>query len=213
MALLSKKAARTVLYRILAMYPDATTELNYDTPFHLLCAVIMSAQTTDKQVNKLTPEFFEHYPDALALSQASIEEIELYISSIGLYHAKARNLKKTATILVEQFNGQVPDRKADLLQLAGVGIKTANVVLAEIYHIPAIAVDTHVARIAKKFKIVAANATPEQVEQRLESILPQEDWVRAHHAMIMFGRYTMTARAQNQDPYSYLPPLKKEDLS
>lgn len=204
MVLLSKKAAREVLYRILELYPDAHTELEYDTPFHLLCAVIMSAQTTDKQVNKLTPEFFEHYPDSATLSQAPIEEIELYISSIGLYHAKARNLKGMAQILTEKFDGEIPNDKEQLLTLPGVGIKTANVVLAEIYHVPAIAVDTHVSRIAKRLKIVGEKATPEQVEAKLESILPQDDWVRAHHALIMFGRYTMPARAKNQNPYDYL---------
>ena len=210
MTLLSKKKAREVLYRLLELYPNATTELNYDSPFHLLCAVIMSAQTTDKQVNKITPQFFADFKEPIDLAQATIPEIEADIHSIGLYHNKARNLQLMAQQLVGNFHSQVPKNKADLLTLAGVGQKTANVVLAELYQIPAIAVDTHVSRIAKKFKIVPADATPLQVEQRLEELLPKKDWIRTHHAMIMFGRYQMTARSKNQDPYSYLPPVKDD---
>lgn len=205
MSLLSKKDALDVLYQVLELYPDATSELDYDTPFHLLCAVLMSAQTTDKQVNKITPALFAAYPTAFDLAKATPKEVEGYISSIGLFHTKAKNLVEMAKIIAEKHNGEVPNDQNALLELPGVGQKTANVVRAEIYHVPAIAVDTHVSRIAKKFKIVKQDATPDQVEQKLEQILPKEDWIRMHHAMIMFGRYTMTARAKNQDPYSYLP--------
>lgn len=202
--LLSKKAAREVLYKILDLYPNSTTELNYDTPFHLLTSVIMSAQTTDKQVNKVSPAFNQRFKEPIDLATASIPEIEEYISSIGLYHNKARNLQAMAQMLVSDFHSQIPKDKKLLMKLPGVGPKTANVVLAQIYNIPAIAVDTHVERISKAFKIVDPNATPLEVEQKLESLLPKKDWIRTHHALIMFGRYQMTSRSKNQDPYSYL---------
>lgn len=205
MAILSKKAARDVLEQILELYPNAKTELNYDTPFHLLTSVIMSAQTTDKQVNKISPKFNQHFKEPMDLALATIPEIEKYISSIGLYHNKAKNLQGMAQMLVADFHGQIPSNKDELLKLPGVGIKTANVVLAELYQIPAIAVDTHVERIAKAFNIVEPSATPAQVEQRLEAVLPKDEWIAAHHALIFFGRYQMTARSKNQDPYSYLP--------
>lgn len=203
--LLSKQAALSVLNRILELYPNAKGELHWDNVFHLLCAVMMSAQTTDKMVNRVTPELFAAYPDAKAMSQASLSDIEKYISSIGLYHSKAKHLKETAKILVDKYNGKVPKDKKELMTLPGVGEKTANVVLAEAYGIPAIAVDTHVSRISKKFHIAPENATPHEVEKILESILPKDEWIKMHHAMILFGRYTMTARAKNSDPYSYLP--------
>ena len=194
--LLSDEEARLVLKRILSLYPDAKGELHWDTKFHLLCAVLMSAQTTDKMVNKTTPKFFNDYPDSVSLAQANIRDIEAHIRTIGLYRTKAKHLKETAQIITDKFNGEIPQEK------------TANVVLAEGFKIPAIAVDTHVSRISKRFKIVGEKATPHEVEQRLEELLPKEEWIRTHHAMILFGRYTIPARTKDQDPYSFLPPLK-----
>ena len=120
-----------------------------------------------------------------------------------MYRSKAKHLKATAQILVEKYNSEIPEDKKTLMTLPGVGEKTANVVLAEGYGVPAIAVDTHVSRISKVFHIVDQKATPHEVEQRLESILPKNEWIKTHHAMILFGRYTMPARAKG-DPYSYL---------
>ena len=205
--LLSDEEARLVLKRILALYPDAKGELHWDTKFHLLCAVLMSAQTTDKMVNKATPKFSD-YPDSASLAQADIKDIEDHIRTIGLYHTKAKHLKETAQIITEKFNGKIPKDKKVLMTLPGVGEKTANVVLAEGFKVPAIAVDTHVSRISRRFKIVDEKATPHEVEKRLEELLPEDEWIRTHHAMILFGRYTMPARTKNQDPYSFLPPLK-----
>lgn len=206
--LLSDEEARLVLKRILSLYPDAKGELHWDTKFHLLCAVLMNAQTTDKMVNKTTPKFFNDYPDSASLAQANIRDIEAHIRTIGLYRTKAKHLKETAQIITDKFNGEIPQDKRTLMTLPGVGEKTANVVLAEGFKIPAIAVDTHVSRISKRFKIVGEKATPHEVEQRLEELLPKEEWIRTHHAMILFGRYTMPARTKDQDPYSFLPPLK-----
>ena len=202
--LLSDDEARDVLNRIDNLYPDARGELHWDTKFHLLCAVLMSAQTTDKMVNRVMPKFIEDFPTPESLATASIEEIETDIKQIGLYHSKAKHLKETAQILVDKFNSEIPNDKKLLMTLPGVGEKTANVVLAEGFGRPAIAVDTHVSRISKKFKIVDEKATPHEVEQRLEELLPKEKWIHTHHAMILFGRYTMPSRAKG-DPYSYLP--------
>lgn len=205
--LLSDDEARSVLNRILALYPDAKSELKWDSKFHLLCAVMLSAQTTDKMVNRVMPSFSQKFPSPESLATAPIEEIEQEIKTIGLYHSKAKHLKATAQILVEKYDSKIPKGKKILMTLPGVGEKTANVVLAEGYGVPAIAVDTHVSRISKKFRIVDQKATPHEVEKRLEAILPREKWVKTHHAMILFGRYTMPARAQG-DPYSYLNSQK-----
>lgn len=201
--LLSTAEARKVLRAINAMYPDAKSELIWDNKFHLLCAVLMSAQTTDKMVNRIMPKFIVDYPDPSSLAQASITDIEHHISKIGLYHSKAKHLKETAQILVDKFGGQIPEDKKTLVTLPGVGEKTANVVLADGFGVPAIAVDTHVSRISKRFHIVPQNAKPLEIEKRLEEILPKSEWIHTHHAMILFGRYSMTAR-DKEDPYSYL---------
>lgn len=201
--LLSTEEARKVLRTINQMYPDAKSELVWDTKFHLLCAVLMSAQTTDKMVNRVMPKFIADYPEPQNLAQAAIPEIEQHIAQIGLYHSKAKHLKEMAEILVEKYDGQIPQDKKLLVKLPGVGEKTANVVLADGYGIPAIAVDTHVARISKRFHIVAQNAKPLEIEKRLEEILPKDEWIHTHHAMILFGRYSMTAR-DKEDPYTYL---------
>lgn len=201
--ILSTEEARKVLRTINQMYPDAKSELVWDTKFHLLCAVLMSAQTTDKMVNRVMPKFIADYPEPQNLAQAAIPEIEQHIAQIGLYHSKAKHLKEMAEILVEKYDGQIPQDKKLLVKLPGVGEKTANVVLADGYGIPAIAVDTHVARISKRFHIVAQNAKPLEIEKRLEEILPKDEWIHTHHAMILFGRYSMTAR-DKEDPYTYL---------
>ena len=203
--LLSDKEALDVLNRINQLYAGAQSELMWDTVFHLLCAVMMSAQTTDKMVNRVMPKFMEDFPTPRELANASIKQIEDDIAIIGLYHSKAKHLKETAKILDDKYQGEVPKDKRLLMALPGVGEKTANVVLAEGFGIPAIAVDTHVSRISKKFRIVPEKATPHEIEKRLEALLPKDEWIHTHHAMIHFGRYTMTARAKG-DPYSYLPP-------
>lgn len=201
--LLGKKEARKVLRAINEMYPDAQSELLWDNKFHLLCAVLMSAQTTDKMVNRIMPKFMRDYPEPKDLALAPIKEIEEHISKIGLYHSKAKHLKATAEILVDKYEGKIPEDKKILVTLPGVGEKTANVVLADGYGVPAIAVDTHVSRISKRFHIVPQNAKPLEIEKRLEEILPKEEWIHTHHAMILFGRYSMTARDKD-DPYNYL---------
>lgn len=202
--LLSDEDALVVLNKIMAIFPEAKGELKWDSVFHLLCAVMMSAQTTDKMVNKVTPVFNKKFPDSRSLKNASLSEIEATIKIIGLYRTKAKHLKETATILTDKFNGEVPRDKKTLITLPGVGEKTANVVLAEAFKVPAIAVDTHVSRISKLFKIVPKKATPHQIEKRLEEIIPQDQWIHAHHALIAFGRYKLPARKKDIDPYQLL---------
>lgn len=158
--LLSDEEALDVLNRIDQLYPNAKGELNWDNHFHLLCAVLMSAQTTDKMVNRVMPKFMQDFPTAESLANTSIEQIEADIRQIGLYHSKAKHLKESAQILVEKYGGDIPKSKKELMGLPGVGEKTANVVLAEGFGVPAIAVDTHVSRISKKFHIVNQTATP-----------------------------------------------------
>ncbi|MCH3904385.1 MAG: endonuclease III [Lactobacillus sp.] len=201
---LSTQDAYQVLRRIDQMYPDASSELHWDNNFHLLCAVLMSAQTTDKMVNRIMPKFMADFPDAKTLGQADISAIETDIRTIGLFRMKAKHLKAMAQMLQDKYDGEVPANKQQLMELPGVGVKTANVVLAEGFGIPAIAVDTHVARIAKAFEIVPQSATPVEIEHRLEEILPEDEWIHTHHAMIYFGRYQWPARAKDKNPYHFL---------
>ena len=162
------------------LFPNPECALHFSNPFQCLCAVMLSAQTTDASVNKATPALFAAYPDALALSQANIEEVEDYIRSIGLYHAKAKNLVGIAKALVERHGGEVPSSKEALRQLPGVGVKTANVVGALCFGIPAIAVDTHVARVSKRLGYGKESDTPEEIEKKLERRFPKEIHIKLH---------------------------------
>lgn len=195
--MLSKKKYLEVLTIIEEMFPQAHGELNWETPFQLLVATILSAQATDKGVNKATPALFAEFPDAQAMAQADLVTIENLIRTIGLYKTKAKNILRTAQLLTTEFKDDLPDLPRDkkLLQtLPGVGRKTANVVLAEAYGIPGIAVDTHVERVSKRLDIVAQKATVLEVEEKLMKMIPEEKWIQAHHHLIFFGRYHCTAK-------------------
>jgi endonuclease-3 len=181
------------------LYPDAKAELSHKNAFELLIAVILSAQTTDVGVNKVTPQLFKAYPTPEAMMEAEVEEIMDKIKTIGLYRNKAKFLKKCAEDLVVRFNGEVPRTHKELESLAGVGRKTANVVMSVAFDEPAIAVDTHVERISKRFNICSPKATVKQVEETLMEKLPRELWSIAHHRMIFFGRYQCPARAHDHD--------------
>lgn len=179
------------------MYPDAHCELNYGTIYQLLVAVMLSAQTTDVSVNKITPELFERFPTPDLMAKASIEDIENITRSLGLYKNKSRNLKEMSKVLIEDFNGQVPSDKEKLLSLPGVGIKTASVVLIEGYKIPAFPVDTHVERISKRLGIAKKSDNAVDVMNKLMKKYPKELWGKLHHQMIFFGRYTCKAQKPN----------------
>lgn len=170
------------------LFPEPGCALHFSNPFECLCAVMLSAQTTDESVNRVTPALFAKYPDAFALSKADLHEVETIIRSIGLYHAKAKNLIALSKALVEQFDGQVPAEKEKMRTLSGVGIKTSNVVGAICFGIPAIAVDTHVARVSKRLGYALADDAPEDIEVKLERRFPKETHIRLHYQIILFGR-------------------------
>ena len=179
--------------KLARMYPDATTALYWRTPFELLVATILSAQTTDAAVNQVTPGLFAEYPTPEAMLRLSEDELAERIKTIGLYRSKARNILATCRILVERYGGRVPRTREELVQLPGVGRKTANVVLSNAFGEPAIAVDTHVFRVARRLGL-ASGHTPERVEQELMEKLPREEWSRAHHWLIWHGRRICHAR-------------------
>ncbi|GBG97078.1 endonuclease III [Lactococcus termiticola] len=192
--MITKKNFLAALKIIDEMFPDAKGELDWETPFQLLIAVILSAQTTDKGVNKATPALFAKFPDAEKLAQAELSEVEACIKTIGLYRTKAKNIIRTAQMLVSDFNSELPRDKKTLQLLPGVGRKTANVVLGEAYGVPGIAVDTHVERISKRLDLVPQKATVLEVEEKLMKWIPEEDWTQSHHQLIFFGRYHCTAK-------------------
>lgn len=185
--------ADTILDKLRELYGEAKTELDYSTPFELLIAVILSAQATDVSVNKASPGLFSAWPDAAALAAADPEEVMPLINSIGLYRSKARNIVATAQALVKDHAGQIPRTREELMALPGVGRKTANVVLGALYGIPAIAVDTHVGRLARRLGF-SRQQNPDKVELDLQKTFPPEQWVFAHHALILHGRRVCTAR-------------------
>lgn len=191
---LGRERLRKVLVIIGEMYPDAHCELDYQTPFQLLVAVILSAQTTDKSVNKVTPQLWQHYPTIADLAAANVVDVENDLRTIGLYKNKARNIVKTARAVLQDFDGVVPKTHKELESLPGVGRKTANVVLAEIYKVPSIAVDTHVSRVAKRLNISAQDASVTEIEHDLMKKIPKRDWIVTHHRLIFFGRYFCLAK-------------------
>lgn len=197
--LLSAAETTQLIEAMGVMFPDAKAELTHKNAFELLIAVILSAQTTDVGVNKVTPQLFEAYPTPEKMAEADVAEIMDKIKTIGLYRNKAKFIKKCAADLVERFDSQVPKTHKELESLAGVGRKTANVVMSVAFDEPAIAVDTHVDRVSKKFDICPQNATVKQVEEALMKKLPKELWSIAHHRMIFFGRYQCPARAHDHE--------------
>lgn len=174
--------------------PGAQSELNFSNSFELLAAVMLSAQCTDKRVNMITPALFTKYPTATAMAGASVDEIYHLIKSVSYPNSKAQHLSEMAKALVKHFNGEVPDNADDLQTLPGVGRKTANVILAVIYDQPRMAVDTHVFRVSNRIGIVENADTPLKVEMQLTEAFPKEIIPKAHHWLILHGRYVCLAR-------------------
>lgn len=191
---IGKVRLKKIMAIIADMFPEAKGELEWEKPYQLLIAVILSAQTTDKAVNKVTPFLWAKYPNLEDLASANLTDVELILKSIGLYKTKARNIIKTAQILVDNYNGQVPKTHKELETLPGVGRKTANVVLGEVYAIPGIAVDTHVSRVAKRLNVSSQDADVKEIEADLMQKIPKKDWVISHHRLIFFGRYHCLAK-------------------
>lgn len=194
-----KKKDRSILFGnyLDELYPNAICELNYNKDYELLLAVVMSAQTTDKRVNSVTPILFQRYPSLKALSEANVEDIANIIKPIGTYQKKAEFIQKIATILEEKANGIVPNDRVFLESLPGVGRKTVNVVLSVLYQEPAIAVDTHVERISKRLGFAKKDDSVLMVENKLMKLFPRELWSKRHHQMVFFGRYHCKAVKPN----------------
>lgn len=171
------------------MFPDARCVLNHSNNLELLVAVMLSAQTTDESVNKLTSHLFQKYKTVDDYANASLSELESDLHSIGLYRNKAKNIKAMTVALQARFNGVVPASHDALISLPGVGRKTANVVMAEGFGYPAIAVDTHVERISKRLGFAKPEDTVLTVEKKLMKTIPKNRWIKTHHQMIFFGRY------------------------
>lgn len=183
------------ILRILAEeYPEVRSALRFDGPFQLLVAAMLSAQTTDRQVNRVTEGLFARYPTPTALAAADPEEVAAAIRGLGLYRAKSRNLVAACRVLCRDYAGEVPDRLEDLLRLPGVGRKTALVVLYNAFGLPALAVDTHVFRVARRLGL-ARGRTPRRVEEELCRLIPAELWGPVHHRLIYHGRRFCRARA------------------
>ena len=176
-------------------YPSVGCELNYTKDYELVIAVMLSAQTTDISVNKVTAVLFSKYKSLEELSKANLEDIEDIIRSIGLYKNKAKNLLGIAQDLVNKYGGKVPFDKDELQKLPGVGNKTAGVIRAEIFQIPDLPVDTHILRISKRLKIVDSSADSYKTEIKLKSLIPEDRWIKTHHQLIHFGRDMCTARS------------------
>jgi len=185
---------RRILDTLYSMYPDATCELNFTNNEELAIAVILSAQTTDISVNKVTPILFNRFKTISDLANASEEDISECIHSIGLYRNKAKNIKLFAQQLRDRHNGKLPNTEDELRDLAGIGRKTANVVLGVGFNIPALAVDTHVDRVSHRLGLVTQKANVLQTELQLKRKIPKEEWIVAHHSLLFFGRYHCLSR-------------------
>lgn len=179
------------------LIPDAKCELNYNKDYELLIATMLSAQTTDKRVNSVTSVLFDKYNTLKELKEAPVEDISYIIKSIGSFRKKAVYTKEIARILDEKYNGVLPNSRKALESMPGVGRKTTNVVLSNIYNVPNIAVDTHVERISKRLGLAKDNDDVRTVEEKLKRKFKRENWSRRHHQLVLFGRYYCKAISPN----------------
>ena len=190
---MTKKIKAEMLALLEAEYGNTGTALNYNSPFELLIAVILSAQCTDVRVNVITARIFPEYDSAAKMLTLSLTELEELIRDCGLFHSKAKNILAACRIIEEEFGGKVPDTFEKLITLPGVGRKTANVMLSVCFGVPALAVDTHVFRVSNRTKLAKGN-TPVEVEEGLMKVIPREAWGNAHHWLIWHGRKVCRAR-------------------
>ena len=192
--MLKKERYKLFVSHFAERQPDAETELHYDNPYQLLVAVILSAQCTDKRINQVTPALFQRFPNAKALSEVTPDLVFDYIRSVSYPNNKAKHLVGMATMLLNDFNNEVPSDVNELQKMPGVGRKTANVIASVIYNAPAMAVDTHVFRVANRIGL-SSGKTPLAVEKELVKYLPEECIHIAHHWLILHGRYVCVARS------------------
>ncbi|MDD3852271.1 MAG: endonuclease III [Syntrophomonadaceae bacterium] len=193
-----------ILQILATAYPHASTRLHYDDLYQLMVAVVLSAQCTDEQVNKVTPALFERYPDINSMAEAELNELQELINGVGLYRSKAKNLKESAIIIRDKYNGQIPDQFEDLLTLPGIGRKTANVIISVGFGKPGLAVDTHVYRVANRTGMANAK-TPHHTEMQLKQNIKPKDWNQTHHLLIFHGRQICKAR----NPLCDICPIEK----
>jgi endonuclease-3 len=191
---LNKRQVREVLDVVADMFPDAHCELNHSNPFELTIAVLLSAQCTDETVNKVTIQLFRKYRTPEDYLAVPLEQLENDIKRIGLYRNKAKHIRALCELLLEQYGGEIPEAHEELVKLPGVGRKTANVVVSNAFGVPAIAVDTHVDRVSKRLGIAGWDDTVLEVEKKLMSKVPREEWTLTHHRLIFFGRYHCKAQ-------------------
>ncbi|KIH71966.1 endonuclease III [Salinicoccus roseus] len=193
--MISKKKTVEMIDKIDVMFPDAECELVHRNPFELTIAVLLSAQCTDNLVNRVTRDLFKKYRTPEDYLAVELPELENDIRSIGLFRNKAKNIQKLCRDVIDRFDGEIPDNYEDLVSLAGVGRKTANVVLSVAFGVPRIAVDTHVERVAKRLGIARYKDSVLEVEKTLMQKVPEARWSKTHHQLIFFGRYHCTARS------------------
>lgn len=196
---MNKTKMRHILDEIAKLFPDAHCELNHRNPFELTIAVLLSAQCTDETVNKVTATLFEKYTKPEDYLQVPPEELENDIRRIGLFRNKAANIQKLCRLLIDNYDGEVPHTHEQLVELPGVGRKTANVVVSNAFGVPAIAVDTHVERVSKRLGIAKEDDSVLEVEKKLMKLVPRDEWTLTHHRLIFFGRYHCKAQAPKCD--------------
>lgn len=198
--MLKKERFRRFIDYFTEHFPEPQTELNFSNPYELLVAVILSAQCTDKRINQVTPALFARFPEPESLAAASADEIFTYIRSVSYPNNKAKHLAGMGRMLMERFGGEVPGSLEELQQLPGVGRKTANVILSIVYNLPTMAVDTHVFRVSHRLGLAPLTATtPLAVEKALMAYIPKQHVPRAHHWLILHGRYICLARSPKCD--------------
>ena len=191
----SKMEIQSIIEELKRLYPDALCSLPYPKPYELLFAVRLAAQCTDERVNMVTPALYARYPTLEALAEADVSEVETYIHSTGFFRAKAKDIVAAAKMMVEQYDGKVPDTMEELLKLPGVGRKTANLILGDVYHKPGVAVaDTHCIRITGRLGLTDGTKDPVKVEQQLRQVLPPEESNDFCHRMVLHGRAVCMAR-------------------
>lgn len=190
---MEKSEALEIYNKISLLFPNAKCELNYNNIFELTIATILSSQTTDASVNKITPLLFQKYPDSKTMKDANSNDIENIIKPLGLYHNKAINIINLSKELEEKYNGIIPNDFKALVELPGIGRKTANVILSEGYDVPKIAVDTHVMRVSNRLGL-SNSSKPDKIEEDLMKLFPANIWKDVHLKLLFFGRYLCTSK-------------------
>ena len=191
----SEADVRSIVEELKKLYPEGICSLDYPKPYELLFSVRLAAQCTDERVNQVTPALFGRFPTLEALAEADVSEVEQYIHSTGFFRAKARDIVAASRMMLEQFGGRVPDNMEDLLKLPGVGRKTANLILGDVYHVPGVVVaDTHCIRISGKLGLTDGTKDPVKVEMQLRAVLPPEESNDFCHRLVLHGRAVCTAR-------------------